>query len=129
MPSINTKILRELPVYFPSLAEQKAIAAVFTALDDKIDLNRRMNETLEAAASALFQSWFVDFDPVRANLDGRLSAAIDPATAALFSDHLEDSPLGQVPRGWEVKPLSDLCELGRGASPRPINDYMNGDVP
>jgi type I restriction enzyme S subunit len=111
------------------LAEQKAIAAVLGALDDKIELNRRMNATLEAMARALFQSWFVDFDPVRAKLDGRPPAALDPATAALFPEHLEDSPLGYIPKGWAVKPLSDLCQLGRGASPRPINDYMNGEVP
>jgi|688.fasta_scaffold357303_2 type I restriction enzyme S subunit len=110
-------------------AEQKAIAAMLGALDDKIELNRRMNATLEAMARALFQSWFVDFDPVRAKLDGRPPAALAPATAALFPEHLEDSPLGHIPKGWEVKPLSELCQLGRGASPRPINDYMNGEVP
>ena len=72
-------------------AEQKAIAAVLGALDDKIELNRRMNATLEAMARALFQSWFVDFDPVRAKLDGRPPAGLDPATAALFPAHFQDS--------------------------------------
>jgi type I restriction enzyme S subunit len=80
-------------------------------------------------ARALFQSWFVDFDPVRAKLDGRQPAGLDPETAALFPDSFHDSPLGLIPRGWDVKPLSELCQLGRGASPRPINDYMNGEVP
>jgi hypothetical protein len=79
-----------VPENLRPLAEQKAIAAVLGALDDKIELNRRMNATLEAMARALFQSWFVDFDPVRAKLDGRPPAALDPATAALFPEHLED---------------------------------------
>jgi type I restriction enzyme S subunit len=85
-------------VCLPPLAEQKAIAAVLGALDDKIELNRRMNATLEAMARALFQSWFVDFDPVRAKLEGRPPAALDPATAALFPDSFQDSPLGPIPQ-------------------------------
>ena len=84
------------------LAEQKAIAAVLGALDDKIELNRRMNATLEAMARALFQSWFVDFDPVRAKLDGRQPTGLDPATAALFPNEFEDSELGPIPKGWHV---------------------------
>src|SRR6266480_2156330 len=86
----------------PSLADQKAIAAVLGALDDKIELNRRMNTTLEAMARALFQSWFVDFDPVRAKLDGRQPAGLDPTTAALFPNEFEDSELGPIPKGWRV---------------------------
>ncbi len=92
---IEPRVRRRLEVDFdnpPRSAEQKAIAAVLGALDDKIELNRRMNATLEAMARALFQSWFVDFDPVRAKLDGRHPAALDPATAALFPEHLQDSP-------------------------------------
>ena len=85
----------------PPLAEQKAIAAVLGALDDKIELNRRMNATLEAMARALFQSWFVDFDPVRAKLDGRQPPGLDPATAALFPNEFEDSELGHIPKGWD----------------------------
>jgi type I restriction enzyme S subunit len=102
----------------PPLAEQKAIAAVLGALDDKIELNRRMNATLEAMARALFQSWFVDFDPVRAKLDGRPPAALDPATAALFPEHLEDSPLGHIPKGWKACPLTELIEVVKGRSYR-----------
>ena len=99
----------------PPLAEQKAIAAVLGALDDKIELNRRMNATLEAMARALFQSWFVDFAPVRAKLDGRQPAGLDPATAALFPDHFQDSPLGHIPQGWRVGKVSDLAMLSRAA--------------
>lgn len=84
VPHTNLGILRNTPLTLPSLAGQKAIAAVLGALDDKIELNRRMNATLEAMARALFQSWFVDFDPVRAKLDGRQPPGINKATAALL---------------------------------------------
>jgi restriction endonuclease S subunit len=97
-------------VCLPPLAEQKAIAAVLGALDDKIELNRRMNATLEAMARALFQSWFVDFDPVRAKLEGRPPAALDPATAALFPDSFQDSPLGPIPQGWSLVRSDDRFE-------------------
>lgn len=107
------------PIEYPPLAEQKAIAAVLGALDDKIELNRRMNATLEAMARALFQSWFVDFDPVRAKLDGRPPANLDPANASLFPEHLEDSPLGKKPIGWEVTSLENvLAVLETGGRPK-----------
>jgi type I restriction enzyme S subunit len=99
----------------PPLAEQKAIAAVLGALDDKIELNQRMNATLEAMARALFQSWFVDFDPVRAKLDGRQPVGLDAATAALFPDHLEDSPLGHIPEGWSVGSIYEIASVVYGA--------------
>jgi type I restriction enzyme S subunit len=105
-------------VCLPPLAEQKAIAAVLGALDDKIELNRRMNATLEAMARALFQSWFVDFDPVRAKLEGRPPAALDPATAALFPDSFQDSPLGPIPQGWRAAILGDFVEIVKGRSYR-----------
>ena len=101
----------------PPLAEQKAIAAVLGALDDKIELNRQMNATLEAMARALFQSWFVDFDPVRAKLDGRQAVDLDPATSALFPENLEDSPLGNIPKGWKAGTLAEGFNLTMGQSP------------
>ena len=112
----------------PPLAEQKAIAAVLGALDDKIELNRRMNATLEAMARALFQSWFVDFDPVRAKLDGRPPTALDPATAALFPEHLEDSPLGHIPKGWKAGTVVEGFNLMMGQSPpgETYNEEGNG---
>jgi type I restriction enzyme S subunit len=108
---VSLRDQRAMKITLPPLAEQKAIAAVLGALDDKIELNRRMNATLEAMARALFQSWFVDFDPVRAKLDGRPPAALDPATAALFPEHLEDSPLGHIPKGWTAQRLPDAIEV------------------
>ena len=108
MPNLNTSIMSAVPFALPPLAEQKAIAAVLGALDDKIELNRRMNATLEAMAQALFQSWFADFDPVRANLDRVRPAGVDKATGSLFPIHLEDSPLGKVPAGWCVLRYADV---------------------
>jgi type I restriction enzyme S subunit len=127
--------LRDFPILVTDdPAEQKAIAAVLGALDDKIDLNRRMNATLEAMARALFQSWFVDFDPVRLRLsyDGQVrptqenptglpaealaKVGLDPATAALFPDSFQDSPLGPVPKGWKVERFDVHITADRGLS-------------
>jgi type I restriction enzyme S subunit len=94
----------------PPLAEQKAIAAVLGALDDKIELNRRMNATLEAMARALFQSWFVDFAPVRAKLDGRVPAGLDATTAALFPNSFQDSAAGHFPSGWRRMKVGEFIE-------------------
>ncbi len=110
----------EIPV--PPLAEQKAIAAVLGALDDKIELNRQMNATLEAMARALFQSWFVDFDPVRAKLDGRQPTGLDPATAALFPNHFDHDADGVVPKGWSRKRWGDIATLEYGKSLRDYRD-------
>ncbi|MCE9520067.1 MAG: DUF4365 domain-containing protein, partial [Verrucomicrobia bacterium] len=126
----NVGSARTLRLSLPPLTEQKAIAAVLGALDDKIELNRRMNATLEAMARALFQSWFVDFDPVRAKLDGRPPAALDTSTAALFPEHLEDSPLGHIPKGWTAKRLPDAIEVNprrtlKGGTIAPYLDMKN----
>lgn len=110
----------KFPLRIPPLAEQKAIAAVLGVLDDKIELNRRMNATLEAMARALFQSWFVDFDPVRAKLDGRQPVGIDPAIAALFPSHFDHKAEGVVPTGWSLKQWGDIATLEYGKS---IRDY------
>ncbi|MGV8079636.1 MAG: restriction endonuclease subunit S [Syntrophales bacterium] len=115
-------------VPLPSMSEQQAIAHILGTLDDKIELNQRMNETLEAMARALFKSWFVNFDPVRAKAEGR-NPGLPKHLADLFPHTFEDSEMGETPKGWLVKPLSELCDIGRGASPRPINDFMNGEVP
>ncbi len=113
-PNINAAVLGEFDIPIPPLLEQQAIAYILGTLDDKIELNRRMNETLEAIARAIFKSWFVDFDPVRAKADGRQPAGMDAATADLFPDSLEDSELGRIPKGWKVESLDDIA------------DYLNG---
>ena len=115
-PSLNRNFIYPIPVRVPPPAEQKAIAAVLGALDDKIELNRRMNATLEAMARALFQSWFVDFDPVRAKLAGRKPDGLDKPTAALFPAAFQESPIGPIPKGWATLPLYDLATYVNGAA-------------
>ena len=100
----------------PSLSEQKAIAEILGGLDAKIELNRRMNETLESLARAMFKSWFVDFDPVRAKLDGRQPPNLPPAPAALFPDSFEQSEIGPIPRGWSTTELGQLASADKGLS-------------
>ena len=112
MPSLNTRLLSSIVVPHPPLPEQRAIAHVLGTLDDKIELNRRMNETLEAMARALFKSWFVDFDPVRAKMEGR-DTGLPQDIADLFPDRLVDSEMGEIPEGWEVEFLGDLAKTRR----------------
>ena len=97
-----------LPV--PPLEEQQAIAHILGTLDDKIELNRRMNETLESIARALFQSWFVDFDPVRAKSEGR-DPGVGKSVADLFPNSFDDSELGEIPAGWSVARLDEIAVL------------------
>ena len=111
IPSTSREDFYALPVLVPPLEEQRAIASVLGALDDKIDLNRRMNETLEAIARAIFKSWFVDFDPVRAKAGGEQPWGMDAATAALFPDAFEDSELGEIPQGWTVMNVPEAFEV------------------
>ena len=114
-----------LPIVLPPLPEQRAIAHILGTLDDKIDLNRRMNETLEAMARALFKSWFVDFDPVRAKAEGR-DPGLPKHIADLFPDSFEDSELGETPKGWELRNLADFALMNpeswsKEARPSTIN--------
>ena len=98
MPSLNTQILSDIVVFYPPLSEQHAILHILGTLDDKIELNQRMNETLEEMARALFKSWFVDFDPVRAKMEGR-DPGLPQHLADLLPDQLVDSELGGYRRG------------------------------
>jgi type I restriction enzyme S subunit len=100
---------------FPGVETQRAIAHILGALDDKIELNRRMNETLGAVARAVFTSWFVDFDPVRAKVEGRDPGLPGPL-ADLFPASLVDSELGEIPEGWEVEPLGEVIQTVKGRS-------------
>ena len=135
-----------LPI--PPLSEQRAITHILGTLDDKIELNRRMNETLEEMARTLFKSWFVDFDPVHAKaalrnhtanrspLDWTVEHArayldgMDPSIAALFPDRFVDSELGEIPEGWGVGALDDMLELLSGGTPKTsVAEYWDGDIP
>ncbi|MCA3228885.1 MAG: restriction endonuclease subunit S [Burkholderiales bacterium] len=117
MPNLNTSILGACPLLVPPHYVQRAIAHILSALDDKIELNRRMSETLESMARALFKSWFVDFDPVRAKAEGR-DPGLPKPLADLFPARLVDSELGEIPGGWEVKPIGDLAEIVGGSTPK-----------
>ena len=104
---------------FPSPEERRETARVLSTLDDRITLLRETNATLEAIAQALFKSWFVDFDLVRAKMEGRTPEGMDEATAALFPDGLETSELGEVPRGWRVGTVASVALLNaKSLSPR-----------
>lgn len=114
VPHTNLGLLRGTPLVLPPLPEQRAIAHILGTLDDKIELNRRTSETLEAMARALFKSWFVDFDPVRAKARGDQPAGMDDATAKLFPSELVESELGAVPKGWRVAALDELADFRNG---------------
>jgi type I restriction enzyme S subunit len=119
--ALTKAMIESLEVLAPEdIGEQRAIAHILGTLDDKIELNRRMSETLEAMARALFKSWFVDFDPVRAKAEGR-DPGLPKALADLFPDSFEDSELGEIPKGWEVGTLGDVAEHPRrGVQPNSI---------
>ncbi len=147
---IKQSELRKLVLRFPSVDEQRRVAEVLVTLDDKIDFNRRINQTLEAMAQAIFKSWFVDFDPVKAKIaaieqgqdplraamraiSGKTDAELDQmprehhnqlaAAAALFSDEMEESELGEIPKGWRIRKLSSVTDyLNRGISPKYLED-------
>lgn len=127
MPNLNTEILAALPVVLPPIHEQRAIAHILGVLDDKIELNRKQNETLEAMARAMFKAWFVDFEPVRAKMEGRWKRGQSlPGMPAnlydLFPDRMVESELGEIPEGWGVAALRDVCSyISRGISPKYID--------
>ena len=119
MPRAQWEYAASLEQPLPPLPEQRAIAHILGTLDDKIELNRRMSQTLEAMARALFKAWFVDFEPVRAKLEGRWQAGQSlPGLPAhlydLFPDRLVDSELGEIPEGWEVKSLDEIARFLNG---------------
>jgi len=113
VPHTNLGILKKTPVRIPPLAVQREVASILSALDDRIALLRDTNATLEAIAQALFKSWFMDFDPVRAKQEGRTPEGMDEATAALFPDSFEESEQGLMPRGWKDGALGDVADTTR----------------
>ena len=109
--NLTQEQLSQLSIKLPPLPEQKAIASILSSLDDKIELNQQMNQTLEAMARAIFKSWFVDFEPVRAKMEGKQPVGMDTATANLFPDSFEESELGLIPKGWSVKRIDEVVNL------------------
>nr|WP_287490838.1 restriction endonuclease subunit S [Methanothrix sp.] len=126
--SLNCADIPKFEIPVPPLPEQRAIARILGTLDDKIELNRRMNETLEAIARAIFKSWFVDFDPVRAKAEGREPAGMDAETAALFPDSFEETEIWMVPKGWKLKSLDEMADFLNGLAmqkfPSEAEDFL-----
>lgn len=108
--NLSQGTLGNLRIPLPPISKQRHITHILGTLDDKIELNRRMNATLEAIARAIFKSWFVDFDPVRAKMDGR-DTGLPDETADLFSDSFDASELGKIPRGWEAQQLEEFIDV------------------
>lgn len=129
-PILNKSAFSELWLSCPPIHMQKRIVDTLGSLDDRITLLRETNATLEAIAQALFKSWFVDFDPVRAKSEGRAPEGMDEETAALFPDSFEESELGMVPRGWEIGTLENCCSrVESGGTPkRTTSEYWNGEI-
>lgn len=115
-PYVSLTSQRNLILTLPTIQEQRAIAHILGTLDDKIELNRRMNETLEAVARALFKSWFVDFDPVRAKAEGR-DPGLPSEIADLFPDSFQDTELGEIPTGWSIRSVGELLSVVGGGTP------------
>lgn len=109
--NLRIPVLKALKVPIAPLSHQKQISKILRALDDRITLLRETNKTLESIAQAIFKSWFVDFDPVRAKMEGRQPEGMDEDTAALFPDSFEETEMGEVPRGWKVGSLADFAVL------------------
>jgi type I restriction enzyme S subunit len=130
-PSLNRNYINPVEVSIPPFSEQKAIAHILGTLDDKIELNRKNNETLEAMAKALFKSWFVDFDPVRAKAEGR-PTGLPAEISDLFPDSFEDSELGEIPSGWKIGKIRDLIEktgMGPFGSRMKTETFQKSGVP
>jgi type I restriction enzyme S subunit len=127
--NLTTASIIESLVFLPPIQHQEAIAHILGTLDDKIELNRKTNETLEAMAKALFKSWFVDFDPVRAKAEGR-PTGLPAEISDLFPDSFEDSELGEIPRGWQSCPFTQLVDVISGGTPKTsVDEYWNGSIP
>jgi type I restriction enzyme S subunit len=115
--ALTISALKTLEIPLPPRDTQNSIVEILNALSERITLLRETNTTLEAIAQALFKSWFVDFDPVRAKSEGKLPDGMDEATAALFPEAFEETELGMVPKGWRVLPFLDACDLQGGSQP------------
>ena len=129
-PKLALFRIEQIEVPCPALGIQESIVSVLNALDDRITLLRETNTTLEAIAQALFKSWFVDFDPVHAKMQGRAPEGMDEATAELFPDSFEESELGAVPKGWSTISFRDSINVIGGGTPKTSTpEYWGGDIP
>ncbi len=124
-----TTSLKAIIIPLPSLDEQRAISYIISTLDEKIELNRKINQSLEAMARAIFKSWFEDFDPVRAKAEGR-DLGLPPDLVQIFPDSFEDSELGEIPKGWTARPFSEFVQIIGGGTPKTtVAEYWGGNIP
>lgn len=129
-PNASAKVLTGVEVPVPPLSEQLNIVRLLGAIDDKIDLNRKMNRALEGMARAVFKSWFVDFDPVVTKAAGKPPFGLSPSVAALFTSEFIESDRGPVPRGWRLVPFAVLVDIVGGGTPKTsVPEYWGGDLP
>ena len=127
---LDTKILQELEIPLPPLAELKRLEAFCKALDDKLILNSEVNKTLEEMAQAIFKSWFVDFDPVKAKMNGEQPESMDAATASLFPEKLVESELGLIPDGWDITKIKGFGSVVCGKTPsKAKSEFYGGEIP
>lgn len=123
--TLNLKEIKQLPLPWPPEAERTGISRILDVLDEKIELNHQKNETLKAIARAIFKSWFINFDPVRAKFEGNHSFSLNTEIDSLFPDKFEDSELGRIPKSWSVRPLSDcVTYLSRGIALRSLQTSL-----
>lgn len=127
--NVRIPVIEGLRIPTPDLKTQRYIGETLGALDDRIDLLRQTNATLESIAQALFKSWFIDFEPVRAKAEGREPDGMDAATAALFPDEFEESELGIIPKGWETRSLDSFATYLNGLAlqkypPESDNEFL-----
>lgn len=127
--SLNRNYIYPVRINIPTPKEQSAIAHVLGTFDDKIEHDRRTNETLEQMARAIFKSWFIDFEPVRAKQQGKKPFSMDDTTAALFPDSFEQSGLGKIPKGWTVEPLDKIADFLNGLALQKYPPTGTGDLP
>ena len=129
-PAFNPSRLAELVVPWPPKATRTELGKTVMDLQLKIEINNALSKTLEEIAQAIFKSWFIDFDPVKAKMEGTQPVGMDTATAALFPDSMEESELGLIPKGWEVRKIESLCETLLGGTPsRTRNEFWGGEIP
>jgi type I restriction enzyme, S subunit len=128
--TLNLKDVKEIPILLPPDEYKSAALSTLISLNKKLALNTQTNQILEQMAQAIFKSWFVDFDPVKAKMNGEQPEGMDEATASLFPEKLVESELGLIPEGWEVSTLSSLIQLTGGGTPKRSEEtYWNGDIP
>lgn len=130
IPKLNKSNLEKIPLYCPPKPIQDQVGDFLRTIADKIANNRALATDLEAMARAIFKSWFVDFDPVKAKMEGRAPTGMDADTAALFPDELVESELGLIPKGWVSCAFSSIIDIWSGGTPKTkVDEYWGGDIP